>query len=220
MKHYPTFVALGIATVLTLISGLVQGRLADRWRPTRMREAGAKLQSIPTEFGKWRLKSSELMDDFSRKMLECTGDVMRTYVNEETGEIVQVTVIVGPWGPICVHTPEVCFPSRAFKRVEKRKRVTIADSTGTNSDFWAETFVTTGLEARNLRAYWAWSTGGPWSAPDGTKSTFLGSAHLYKIQLTTYLPPVLDPQAKDPVYRFLMDFVPAAAGILIAADQK
>ena len=220
MRRYPIFVALGIATVVTLVSGLVHGRLADRWRPNTMLEAGTRLQSIPAEFGKWRLKSSEPMSELSRKMLECTGDVTRSYVNEETGELVQVMVIVGPWGPISVHTPDVCFSSRAYRRVEKAKRITIADSTGTNSDFWAETFVTSGLEARNLRAYWAWSTGGPWSAPNGTKAAFLGSSHLYKIQLATYLPPVLDPQAEDPVHRFLKDFVPAAAGILIAADRK
>jgi hypothetical protein len=220
MKHYPTFVAIGIVTVLTVVSGLVHGRLSDRWRPNKMFEAGAKLQSIPTEFGHWRLKSSEPMSESSRKMLECTGDVTRTYMNDESGEIVQVFVIVGPWGPISVHTPDVCFSSRAFKRVEKAKRVTIADSTGTQSDFWAETFVRNDIQAGKIRAYWAWSGGGPWAAPDKLRSTFAGSPHLYKIQLTAYLPPVLDRQAEDPVYRFLKDFVPAAAGCLIAADRN
>jgi hypothetical protein len=220
MRRYPTFIAVGIATALTVASGLVHGRLADRWRPKAMLDAGARLQGIPEQFGKWRLKSSRSLDEDTGRMLESTGDVVRSYKNEETGEEVQVTVIVGPWGPISVHTPDVCFSSRDFKRVEVRKRATVVDSTGAKSDFWAETFLTNGLEARNVRAYWAWSRGDSWLAPDGVKSTFIGSPHLYKIQLTSYLPAVLAPQAEDPVFRFLKDFVPAAAGSLIAADRK
>lgn len=185
-----------------------------------MLEVGAKLQEIPVRFGKWRLQSSGSIGEDSKKMLECVGDTERTYVNEETGDVVQMFVIVGPWGPTSVHTPDVCFPSRAYKRVEEAKRVTIADSSGVESDFWAETFIMTGLETRNIRAYWAWSKGGPWSAPDNVRYTFAGSPHLYKIQLTAYLPPVPDPQGEDPVRRFLKDFVPAAAGNLIATDQK
>ena len=65
------------------------------------------------------------MDEDTVEMLECTGNIVRTYENQRTGEVVSVFVIVGPAGPIAVHTPEICYSSQNYKSRDTRQQVAI-----------------------------------------------------------------------------------------------
>ena len=142
MKRYWFPLSLTLVVALTLVSGVVQGRIRNRWGPSEtMLEAARKLQDVPGEFGNWRLESSEEMSDDSLEQLECAGYIVRQYVNQRTGERISMFLIVGPAGPIAVHTPEICYSTQNYRSRDPRREVAVQDSKKQDlGTFWAMSF--------------------------------------------------------------------------------
>jgi hypothetical protein len=206
-----------LVVVLTVLSGVIQGRMSNRWGPPRAVLAAAeKLDDIPSQFGDWRLTSSDEIIQSTLKMLECTGYILRTYENQATGEAVRMSVLLGPSGPMSVHTPEICYSSRDYTVHEERHQVPI-EIDGSSESFWALTFQSNSLDADMLRVYYAWNAGDRWSAPEDPRFAFADRPFLYKIQLASQLPPGADLEAVDPCHKFLKDFVPLARSYLVVA---
>jgi len=216
MQRYLFVLSVVCVAGLTLAAGVIHGRMRNRWGVSeQMRAAAAKLEQVPRQVGPWRLQSTEEMGDVAVNMLECEGYAVGRYVNEQTGEAVQMTLLVGPAGPISVHTPEVCMASDAYKQLGERQRVQIRGSTGSDDAFWAATFRSRNLREDTLRVYYAWSTGGGWSAPNDARYAFAGFPYLYKMQLGSSLPPGTNVATGDPCQQFLQDFLPKAKQLLL-----
>jgi hypothetical protein len=223
-KNKQAWFILSLAAVvaLTLVSGVLQGHIRNRWGPSEaMRAAAQRLEDVPSQFGgpqndRWRMQSSETMDQVSVEMLECAGYIVRTYANRRTGETVNIFVIVGPTGPTAVHTPEVCYSSREFKIRDQREQVAITGAEGQEDQFWGLTFKSNRLRGDLLRVYYAWSTGDHWSATKGPRYEFVGRPYLYKIQLAANLPEGTDPGPSETCRQFLKDFVPVLQKYLIS----
>ena len=64
--------------------------------------------------------------------------------------------------------------------------------------------------------YYAWSTGNEWTAARNARWAFVGHPYLYKLQLSSTLPPGTNLEKSDTCKRFLADFLPAAKPCLIA----
>ncbi|MGA2255245.1 MAG: exosortase-associated EpsI family protein [Thermoguttaceae bacterium] len=213
--------SLATVTALTLVTGVLEGRIRNRWGPSEtMLAAAKKLEDVPTKFGgpdndRWQLQSSDPMSDNTLEILECTGYLQRTYANPRTGDVVSVFVIVGPAGPIAVHTPEICFSSQDYKTRDTRQPVVIADPKGQDDQFWALTFKTKSVPEDLLRIYYAWGTGNRWSAANDARFAFAGWPYLYKIQLASRLPAGTDLKTDDTCQKFLKDFVPVMRQYLV-----
>jgi len=221
MKYFLAAMAIVLLLGLTLVSGIIHGRMTDRWGvPQTSLDAAEKLGlfSEDKQFGDWKCESSNRMSDHVVEMLACAEHIDRTYVNQRTGETVNVAVLLGPPGPISVHTPEVCYSSRAYDSRDERQRVTIKTTDGTEHTFWALTFRSNRLDADILRVYYAWTAGGPWASPKEPRWSFSNCPYIYKIQLASHLPLGSDVQTDDPCRRFLQDFVPALKSHLIEAS--
>jgi hypothetical protein len=215
--------SLGIVLVagMTLLSGILQGRMSNRWGPSPDTVAAAdKLKEIPQQFGDWRLQASEELGKEAENQLQPAGYFVRRYQNQKTGDVVSVTLLLGRPGPTSVHTPEICFGSRNYESRSERQQVAIHRAAGSDDDFWALDYKTDDLRGDLLRVYYAWSTGDRWSAPNDARFAFAGRPYLYKIQLSGLLPPGANPQARDPCREFLQDFVPAARDYLIQPANK
>jgi hypothetical protein len=212
-----------LAALLTLASGLVYARVTHRWGASDdMEAAGRALESFPAKFGpaeRWQMRSDETLDESNVKMLQCAGYVARRYENRQTGESVQVLVLLGPTGPISVHTPEICYPSREYAQEGSRQPVAIQDSVGNEHRVWAATFVRNDVSKTRLHVYYGWSTGGVWSAPGSPRFAFAGRPHLYKIQLTVAMPSGRTHGGEDAGVRFLRDFIPAVGPLLGVASR-
>jgi len=220
LKRYAPVLGIILVLVLTSLSGVIQGRMSNRWGPPRdVLAVAEKLNDIPGQFGSWQLESSDEIAQPILTMLECTGYIFRTYVNQETGETVRVSVFSGPSGPMSVHTPEICYSSRDYTTHEERRLVPI-EIEGSNEDFWALTLRSNSIDADMLRVYYSWNTGDHWSAPEDSRFKFASSPFLYKIQLASYLPPRADVETDDPCRRFLQDFVPVAQRYLAGAADE
>ena len=204
-----------------MFSGIIHGRMSNRWGPPdSSRRAAARLEELPVQFGKWRMRSPRELSDAEMEQLQPTGYVFREYVNDDTGEALSPILLVGPVGQISVHTPEVCMAGQDYKQQGARQQVPISASPGEADTFWAATFRTNDVGGRYIRVYWGWSTGGPWSAPDNPRFGFAGQPYLYKIQLVTALGREPSRQKEDACQRFLQDFVHEARQYLIVASTE
>jgi hypothetical protein len=195
---------------LTLVSGIIQGRLTQRWGPTSMAiEAAKKLQSFPDAFGPWQVQSKNTFKDSVLTELRCIGYLSRTYENQETGTEVNVAVLLGPPGEISVHTPEICFSSKDFTRETKRQRLVFTNPDGSQEEFWSLDFRANDLHGRLLHVAYGWSLGSHWSAPEDPRFIFGGRPYLYKLQLAITGDVQPEMTGENPCRRFLADFIPA-----------
>jgi hypothetical protein len=216
MRTFSTWIAFGLLLLLTLGGGLIHGRLSNRWGPPeQMIEAGNRLNQISGEFGAWQVTASGHIEDSAKGMLQCAGDITRIYSDAAMQAKVDVSLLVGPAGTVSVHTPEVCFSTKNFELLGKRKRINVRDDAGTDHQFWMVEFRTKDLEERLLRVYYGWSTGGPWSAPDDARLEFAGSPYLYKLQLHENISP--DGDTEEVGLSFLCNFLPEARAELVSA---
>ena len=95
-----------------------------------MRAAAARLEAFPAILEIGSSNRPLQMSTAVIEMLQCAGYISRVYVNQLTGENVRVALLLGPPGPIAVHTPEICFSAQDYRQEESRKRVAI----GSNKD--------------------------------------------------------------------------------------
>ena len=218
-----SYILLGVvfAFILTILSGILQGRMRNRWGPSPDTLRAAKLlDEIPTKFGDWQLRSTEKLGETSEKMLECTGYFVRNYQNQATGELVSATLLLGPPGPISVHTPEICFPTHNYQIMGKREAIAIRDANGREDQFWTLGYRAKNLRGDMLRVYYSWTDGDRWSADGDPRFKYAGKPYLYKIQLSAPLPAGADLKTDDPCKKFLEDFLPAARKYIVEPAEK
>jgi len=246
VKTRSTILAGSCLIGLTILSGILYGRLTGRFGSRlAARAAFERLQQVPERFGDWDADTSSEMSEAALQMLQCKDYLARCYVNRRTGERVDVSVILGPSGPVSEHTPEICISSRAYELLGPRRKVTIASAGAGAADgrndkmpdeLWLVDFGRKKPPPGTLRVYYGWSTGRRWTAPPpgfawdwkacrfrGARAVFSGRPYLYKIQAATTLLDVPETEplgpGDDPVFRFLQDFLPVLRSYLIHPDQ-
>ncbi len=198
------WIALVVTIGATVAGGLLYGNYSQRWGPPPdLQAAGAHVENLPKTIGDWQLAEETTMSDTVVQMLECAGHVQRKYINKTNGQEVSVAVIVGPSGPTAVHTPEICFSSRAYDRPTERRAVALDESSPDSDKFWTLDFTTRNVMATKLRVYYAWSDGGPWQASKSPRYEFAAAPMLYKIQLSTDVPPRVNDETRDAGLDFL-----------------
>jgi hypothetical protein len=197
-------VLAGVGVGITLVTGVVNGRLTNRWGPTPdMKAAASNLEIMPQQIGDWQLLSEEPIAPAIVEVLMCAGHVNRRYVNRQTGKIVDVAIIVGPSGPTSVHTPEICYSSRARTMSGPRIRETLTDQDGKAHSFWKLSFNSNSLPADQLRVYYAWTADAKWTAAESPRFEFAGKPLLYKLQIATQVSTLDAETTQDPCQQFL-----------------
>jgi hypothetical protein len=135
--------------------------------------------------------------------LQCAGYVNRKYIDRRTGDEVHLAIIVGPSGPIAVHTPEICFSSQAYSIEEPRQARELVDSAGDPHTFWYTTFSSTNAIAEQLRVYYGWCGDEKWQASESPRFEFAGQPMLFKLQISSRVPPGKSSTGKDSCQAFL-----------------
>jgi hypothetical protein len=192
-----------VAVVLALVTGLVHGRLTQRWGPVPdLQAAGKKLEEFPTKIGDWELLSEAPMAEGVQQILTCAGYINRQYVNRQSGETVSVAMIVGPSGPTAVHTPEICYSSRAYSIQRPRERVEFSDKDGRTHSIWSLSFRPNNPSMDRLLVYYAWRADETWTASDSPRFEFAGRRMLVKLQMACNVPSTMREGAQDPCQEF------------------
>lgn len=198
------WLALASALLLTVGGGVLYGRFSQRWGPPAdLVAAAAQLEQMPRQFGTWKLAEELPIEKSALEMLECAAYVNRRYVNEATGHSISLAVLLGPPGPIAVHTPEICFSSRAYEIQSDRKEIAIETTTRGRQTFWSVDFGSRNALAEGLRVYYAWSAGSEWQAAASPRFQFATAPLLYKIQLAAPAAPRLTDDSPDSGRQFL-----------------
>jgi hypothetical protein len=212
--------AVVLVAAVTVLSGVLQGRMRNRWGPSADTLAAAeKLKEMPREFGDWRFQSSGKLGETAMSQLEPAGYLVSNYENR-AGEVVSVTLLLGPPGPTSVHTPEVCLSSQNYKSLGERKPVAIRRADGSSDELWTLDYRAGNIRGDQLRMYYGWSAGGRWSATPDPRFFFAGQPYLYKIQLSCGLPAPAGGQPSDACRKFLDDFLPVARKCMIEPSTK
>jgi hypothetical protein len=198
--------------------------MTGRWGPSEEAlAAGRRLKEFPGQFGpsgRWQRQSEGELDPTAKGQLQPAAAVLGRYTNRETGQSVQVTILVGRAAPMSVHTPEVCLSSQAYDVVEQRREAGFPDDEGNEHRLWYVTFRARNLQNDVVRVYYGWTTGGSWVAAENPRLEFMGRPYLYKIQLSGQVTPSADPSLGDPCRQFLEDLLPALKPYLISTDSS
>jgi hypothetical protein len=196
------------AFTLIVAAGLLNGMWTNRWSVSRELEAAeARVKDVPPTFGDWEGHDLNL-DPATMAEIGIDAFVYRGYVRRGSDgkDWAQILLVCGRAGPVCVHTPDVCFPSAGFRMGDK-KQVAIGAGRGKRAEFETATFVRKGGPgaAMPLRVSWAWSADGAWQAPDNPRWTFGRRPALYKLYI---IQPAAGPSAgKDAGPEFVQDLL-------------
>jgi len=204
--------ACAVLIALTLLSGVLHGRMSNRWgQASRLAEAGSLLLGLPAEIGDWQqVGDSHQLSGEAAAVLECSGYVIRNYIHRDTRESVTVGLIVGPSGPMSVHTPEVCYSSREFPMIAGPERQVL----------WRTTHKSVRLEGTALLVYYGWNDGTRWTAAEHPRFAYAGKPYLYKLQLAVPAPLAASGDYEDAGLRFLRDFLPVAKQHMLNSEQR
>jgi hypothetical protein len=207
-----------LAALLTAGAGVLAGSFNNRWGvAAELEAAGSQLANLSKTIGQWEMLSSQSVGRGTQAMLQCTGSIVRVYRNRDTGQVVSMALLVGPPGPISVHTPEICFSSREYTQLGPREAFQIANLQRSDEGFWGLQFRKNDLHSELLRVVYAWSDGNGWVAPNEPRFSFAGERMLYKIQLAA--PIAETSKASDPCRDFLRDLLPVLNKELVAVGS-
>lgn len=204
--RFVTAIVVGIG--VTVATGVVCGHVSQRWGPIPdMVAAADHLKSLPAQIGSWQLVEEDTMSETIIRTLSCAGYVSRKYVDRHSGSTVSLAIIVGPTGPISVHTPEICYSSQAYSIEEPRKGVQLADAGGNAHSFWCTTFRSNNALAEQLRVYYGWCADQDWTAAESPRFNFAGRPLLFKLQIASLVPPGEKGASQDPCQVFLKELL-------------
>lgn len=202
------WLALILGAFLTLSAGVLYGQYSQRWGPPAdLTAAATHLASLPHQIGNWKLAEESPMQKSTQEMLQCAGYVNRSYINQQTGQTVNLAIIVGPAGPTAVHTPEICYSSRAYDVQGDRQKIVLESSPSAKNSFWSVDFTTKNPLADGLRVYYAWNQGDAWQASASPRYEFAAAPMLYKLQLAGPIGRSKNEKASDPGREFLEELL-------------
>ena len=166
-------------------------------------ELGKRFAKVPMTVGPW-VGTDMKPEAATLEQAGAVNYVSRRYDNAETGQSVDLWLIVGHSRDICRHTPDICYPSQGFSQIGARVKwdFETTDQAENPPTFFTAKFRNES-EARNrdARVFWAWTTDvegqDTWDAPEpktwfdwlpfkstGPKVYYGNNPELYKLYFT------------------------------------
>jgi hypothetical protein len=172
-----------VAITLVISSGVAHGLRTDRWGSPRDRGPLLALDRVPLAIGDWRGRA-EAVDPRMLDSAELDGCLMRGYENTRTGESVSLFIAYGRPGPVCVHSPNICYVGAGYRPARSGPvKVPIPSGRrGAHAELrWTDFEKPGPLPAERLRIFWSWSATGDWKTPDYPRLAFGLQPSLYKL---------------------------------------
>jgi hypothetical protein len=200
----------------TLAGGMLQGHFRNRWGGPESAQAAAEhLPRLPARVGEWETIQTTHLSENEQNTLQSYGHVGRVYRHQRTGETVNLSILVGPFGPTAAHTPEVCLSSSEYRPQGVRQSLTLP---GSADAFWTVVFHSTDVEQRHLRVTYAWTFNGTWVAARQPRFQFAASPYLYKLSLSCGSND--DAASLETCRQFLESLLPELVPVIDAANQR
>jgi len=168
------------ALIAVLASGVVHGLLTDRWKPAlEPAKQAARLPLVPLVLGDW---VGQDIETDGRQVGPVAGYLHRRYLNRQTGVGVTIYLVCGRPGPVCIHTPDVCYTATGHEIVSQ-ERLTLPPDVGEGEFLTAKLRRSSSTEEQRLRIFWSWSDGNAWTVPDSPRLAFARQPVLFKLYL-------------------------------------
>jgi hypothetical protein len=200
------------ALVLLVGAAVVHGLWTDRWGDAGDLEAALKhMNDVPLTAGPWQGKEHAL-DPEQVEQAERVG-IARTircqFVRTPENDSVSVILMGGRFGPLSVHTPDICYGGAGYVMVGQPVRSEVKREDGSTAKFWTARFhKPQSPGTAPLRIYWAWNAGNGWMAPDNPRFTFRRKPVLFKLYLAREMTSLNDSLEWDPGIPFLRSWLP------------
>jgi hypothetical protein len=204
---------LAAGLVLLLGAAVVHGLWTDRWGSTRdLDQALARLDRIPSTLAGWTVRDVPVDADQAEgaARVGIARVVRKQFIRAGDGQSVSVILMGGRFGPLCVHTPDVCFGGAGYVMSSRQMRQEIVCENGSTVSFWTAEFKKPGaVEAAPLRIYWGWNASKGWQAPDNPRYAFRMQPVLFKLYLVREITPASTSLTDDPAVALLKTWLPA-----------
>lgn len=135
---------------------------------------------LPQTLGTWQLLQQESPTPGELRILQATDHWQRVYQCQETEQIVVVTLIAGPAGPLLSHQPEVCYARNEFST---HSDASIRAVPQRHDRFRFQTLEPRQTTQSAMTIAYAWHDGENWTAPRMPRFQLAGHATLQRLQL-------------------------------------
>lgn len=232
------------ALILLVASGVANGIWNDRWRVSHeLQDMTDRLPKVPMKIGSWvaedddpetasneeerkqRLKKRELADRL-KKNGTLHELLSRRYVNQKTGEVVDVLMATGRPGTIATHNPLTCIgdgSGHPLLDLPKPATIPVGDGSAVfaRADFGGRTKDSI---QNGLRVFWSWHDSDEgWVATEDPRTRFASYRALTKVYVTRATPPG-DAQPtelkEEPLAHFISDCMPTIDAVLFNQTGK
>ena len=210
---------LGSALAVLVFSGIVHGLWTDRWSDQLdLTAAAGRLAQLPDAIGPWHGTDVKLGDDDN---LGLAGAVSKRYVHTGTGKTVTLYLACGRSGPVCTHTPDVCYGGSGYIVETPRKFQLTAGSADAPPEFFTARFEKRKQDSvSQLRIFWGWRTSAGWRAAENPRLAFAAEPLLHKMYLIREMAAADEPVDTDPCVAFMGDLLPVLQQTLYTEPQR
>lgn len=183
-------IPLGVMLVAALVATVIEAQISDRFTASSVSAADFvdRFEQVPHTVGNWQGIDNPV-DEQVKQTAGAVGHVSRTYRHQQTGEQVDLWLIVGHARDTLRHTPNICYRSAGFRQVGTINKHLIQAPGEDPATFFTAQFLKEDNHARaQMRVFWAWSANLPdqqqWEAPDNRRIYYGNNRALYKIYFT------------------------------------
>lgn len=200
-----------LAAGLLIADGLFCGLWTDRWQSSRhVPAAVASLDRVPMVIGEWK---GQKLPDFTKQSSDqagFAGYLSRRYENPAKGISVTVLLACGSFGPLSVHTPDICYAGSGFVQqgamTLHNEELPVASGA---AKFWTAKFARPDSLAPGVtKVCWGWNDGHGWQAPDNARLAFAGTPVLYKLYISRDFLDEKEAKTDEKTREFIQVFLP------------
>lgn len=183
-----------MACVLLGLSGAVR-----HWRSLQFlaienqsKESPFPLKEVPHVLGTWRsVEGAEAtLDPEIARIAGSSDHVIRSYVDDKSGERVTVLLLYGPAQSVWAHTPEICYPSSGFTTVIPSREIQVPLEESTRTVAFREALYGKSLAGATVlsEVYYSFLNAGEWrSDMSGQWKQFRYHPGMFKIQVERHV---------------------------------
>lgn len=214
-------ISIGLAAALVILTnGLVEGYWTNRWhRPVELATGIDRLQLVPDTIGDWRVTHSEKIEEAVRIRAGMEGYIFRHYEDQLNTKKITVLLMCGRPGPLCVHTPDICYRGAGFRQdggIEKWPQ-TRGDGSLIAEFLRAKFSKDDVTNGSSVRIAWSWGANGQWATPSTPRATFARFPVLYKLYVVQEITPASQRTDEEACQAFVEQLLPALNKALFAS---
>jgi hypothetical protein len=206
-----------VSCTATLLAGAHHaGRFHDRSeeKSRLLAEACEQVTRFPPAFAQWESRGLPVEDEDAMRRGGAVEFVSRIYSPKDGGESISLLLACGKAGPLCAHTPELCYAGAAYTPDSNQRNWKPIEA----AEFTWQTFSSKVAGQPNLEIAWAWSVDGRWRSPPSPRLVFGREAYLYKVYLVRACRSETEPSR--PMKEFAEAVIPTLARSVFEATDS